>query len=142
MNNADEKPITSAAYYEFLKEHHLMAAKCQTCENMFLPPRAICPNCFGNQMNWVELSGKGELAAFTAISIGPSFLNHAGYGRDNPYLTGIVTLEEGVQISARLIGWDARFPEQILIKTPGSIEFLDEGPDEAHKTVLAFKPTG
>ena len=31
-----------------------------------------------------------------------------GYGRDNPYLAGVVELDEGVKISAQILGADAR----------------------------------
>ena len=34
-----------------------------------------------------------------------------GYGRDKPYVSGVVELDEGVKISARIIGVDATKPE-------------------------------
>jgi uncharacterized OB-fold protein len=90
-------------------------------------------------MEWVELSGKGKLAGYTVICGGPSFMVKAGYGRDNPYVTGIVELVEGPKISARILGVDAKKPESIRIGASLSVEFLEQGEAEAKKTYLAFR---
>ncbi len=63
-----------------------------------------------------------------------------GFDRNNPYVTGIVELDEGVKISARILGVDARHPEQIKIGTPMTVEFLEHGEGEARRTFLAFEP--
>jgi uncharacterized OB-fold protein len=112
-----------------------MASRCGTCGALHLPPRAICPRCHGAAMEWVETSGRGRLAAFTSIYIGLSALNAAGHGRDNPYASGIVELEEGVRISARLLGVDARNPASIRLGTPVTVDFVEQG----DATVLAFR---
>jgi uncharacterized OB-fold protein len=91
------------------------------------------------ELEWMETSGKGKLAAFTAIGVGPTFMVQAGYGRDNPYVTGIVELEEGVKISARILGVDARNPGAIEIGLPLAVAFIDHGEGEALETHLAFE---
>ncbi len=131
--------FTSATFNRFLGEHKLMGARCTKCGALYLPPRAICPQCHGVQMEWIELSGKGKLAAFSAVSIGPSTLQAEGYDRNNPYCAGIVELDEGVKISARVLGVDAKQPANIVIGTPLTIEFIERGEGEQKKTVLAFK---
>jgi len=90
-------------------------------------------------MEWVELKGRGRLCAFTTIWVAPTLMIQEGYGRDNPYCTGIVELEEGVKISARILGVDARNPEKIKINTPLQAEFLHRGEGEDKVTLLAFK---
>jgi uncharacterized OB-fold protein len=62
-----------------------------------------------------------------------------GFDRDNPYLTGIVELEEGPKISARLIGFDASQPDQAKIGSPLSVTFLEYGEGDEKKTALAFQ---
>ena len=88
-------------------------------------------------MEWVELKGNGKLAAFTAIAVGPSYTIEEGYGRNNPYLVGVVELEEGPKISGRVKGTDANKPQSIKVGTPLTIEFLE--PEEGKKTYLSFK---
>lgn len=140
MTETIDRPFTAASFNQFLNENKLMGSRCNRCQGVFLPPRAICPKCHSSLMEWVEMSGKGNLAAFTSVFIGPTFMNEAGFGRDNPYLTGIVELEEGVKISARLLDLDARHPETIQIGIPLEAEFIGQGEGDQRKAVLAFRP--
>ncbi len=135
----ETRPFTANAFNQYLGEHKLMGTRCAKCGGVHLPPRAICPQCHSDQMEWIELSGKGKLAAFSAVSIGPSTLQAEGYDRNNPYCVGIVELDEGVKISARVLGVDAKQPANIVIGTPLTIEFIERGEGEQKKTVLAFR---
>ena len=139
MTTTVERPFTSASFEEYLSEKKLMGSHCTTCKQNFLPPRAICPNCHSDQLTWVEFSGKGKLVAFTSIYIAPTAMIEVGYGRDNPYLSGIVELDEGVKISAQILGLDAKRPEQIKIETPLQVEFVERGEGEVKKTFLTFR---
>lgn len=138
MTTTIERPFTSVSFDAFLKEKKLMGSHCAICNRDFLPPRPICPQCHGDQLTWVEFSGKAKLAAFTSIYIAPTAMIEAGYGRDNPYLVGVVELEEGVKISAQILGLDAKRPEDIKIGTPLQAEFVERGEGEKKKTFLAF----
>ena len=133
-------PFTAASFNQFLGEKKLMASHCPACDALYLPPRAICPKCHSDQLEWVETSGKGKLAAFTSVYVGPTAMIAQGYDRNNPYVTGIVELDEGIKISARILGVDAGHPEQIKIGTPMTVAFLERGEGEARRTFLAFEP--
>lgn len=109
------------------------------CGSMYVPPRAICPKCQSEELEWVETSGKGKLAAFTVILSGPTFMIEQGFDRKNPYISGIVELEEGIRISARITGLDASKPAEIKIGTPLNVDFVEFGEGEGKKTYLAFK---
>jgi uncharacterized OB-fold protein len=132
-------PITSASYYQFISDEKLVGTWCKDCEKTYLPPRAICPGCHCDTLEWIELSGTGKIAAFTSIYISPTFMIVQGYGRDAPYLTGIIELDEGPKISARLIGLDASQPQVDWIGNRVSATFLKQGEGEEKKTVLAFR---
>jgi uncharacterized OB-fold protein len=92
-------------------------------------------------MEWVEMKGKGKLAAFTCIAIGPPFMIKEGYDRKHPYVSGVVELEEGVRVVARIEGMDASKPETIEIGAPLEVEFLHRGEGEDSTTSLAFRPS-
>ena len=47
-----------------------------------------------------------------------------GFGRNSPYIMGVVDLEEGVKAVVRIGGVDARKPELLKIGTPLKAEFL------------------
>ncbi len=91
-------------------------------------------------MECQEIKGKGELAAFTVIVVVPAKMVAQGYGRDNPYCTGIVELEEGPKISALIIGADPRRGEVRvgMSLTVDFVDFIEMG--EEKKTILAFRP--
>jgi uncharacterized OB-fold protein len=90
--------------------------------------------------NGSEASGKGKLAGFTIIYSGPTFMAEQGFDKKNPYVSGIVELEEGTFISARITGLDMSKPAEIKIGTPLSVDFVEFGEAEAKKkSYLAFK---
>jgi uncharacterized protein len=133
------RPFTEAAFNQYLAEHKLMAVRCTKCGGYHVPPRAICPKCQSEELEWVETSGRGKLAAFTVIYSGPTFMVEQGFDRKNPYVSGIVELEEGVRMSARIIGVDPAKPTEIKIGTSLTVDFVEFGEGEAKKIYLAFK---
>ena len=86
------------------------------------------------------MNGTGKLAAFTSISIGPPAMQAEGYDRDNPYCTGVVKLDEGPRIVARIEGVDARNPDTIEIGMPVTAMYRHRGSGEDRTTQLAFRP--
>jgi uncharacterized OB-fold protein len=133
------RPFSATAFDQYLTEHKLMAARCKTCSGAYVPPRAICPKCQSEDLEWVETSGKGKLAAFTVILSGPTFMIEQGFDRKNPYISGIVELEEGTRMSARITGIDPTKPTEIKIGTPLTVDFVEFGEGETKKTYLTFK---
>jgi uncharacterized OB-fold protein len=137
-----EQPFTGTAFRGFLREGKLMGSRCTSCGALHLPPRGLCPACYGEDLQWTELSGRGTLKAFTSIHIGPSAMIAAGYSRQNPYCTGIVQLEEGPAISAQIVGVDATRPDQIVIGTPLRALVITRGEGEEARAFLAFEVDG
>ena len=103
----EERPFSDVAFEKYLREDKLMGSRCKNCEALYVPPRPICVTCAGDDLVWEEMSGKGKLAAFTCISIGPSAMIAEGYNRNNPYCSGVVELVEGPRVDARIEGVDA-----------------------------------
>ena len=136
----EERPISALSFHQFLNEENLMGSKCKKCNTLYSPPRPICLKRHDTDMEWVELKGKGKLATFTCIYVGPPSMVAQGYDRKNPYCSGVVELEEGVKIDARIDGVDASKPETIKIGMPVTVEFLHRGEGDELQTTLAFKP--
>ena len=136
----EARPFSDISYQQFLNEEKLMGSKCQKCGALFTPPRPICIKCHGTEMEWVEMKGKGKLAAFTCIAVGPPFMIEEGYDRKHPYVSGVVELEEGTKVDARIEEIDGGKPETIKIGAPLTVKFLHRGEGENLKTFLAFRP--
>lgn len=132
--------FTNTSFNQFLSQHKLMGTRCTRDGQVFLPPRALCPQDFNSQMEWVEFSGRGRLAAFSIVYIGPSHMIEAGYNRKNPYCAAIIELEEGPKISAQLLDVDVLHPETIQIGMPVQVDFVERGEGEHQQTFLAFRP--
>ena len=133
------RQFSADSFNQYIAEHKLMASRCMQCGSVHVPPRAICPRCRAAAMEWVQASGRGTLAAYTVIYGGPAFMVAQGFDRLHPYIAGIVQLEEGVSISARITGLDPYRPEDIRIGTEVNVDFIEMGEGEALKTGLAFR---
>ena len=134
-----EGNFSKAAFQEHINDHKLMASRCQNCGSTFLPPRPLCISCFGDDLMWVEVGLEGELIAFTIVHIAPTAMIEAGYGRENPYCSGIIKLTDGLMISAQILGVDVNDPENIRIGTPLKAEFIDQGEGDGKSSKLAFR---
>jgi hypothetical protein len=133
-----DRPFTSESFYQFLAERKLMGSRCTSCDGLYLPPRPLCPGCFGEEMEWVEMKGDGQLVAFTTVHIALTAMIEAGYGRNDPYCAGVVALDEGPSISAQILGVDETQPQEITIGTPLHVDFLERGEGDEQRTCLAF----
>jgi uncharacterized OB-fold protein len=89
----------------------------------------------------MQMKRLGRLVAFTCISIAPPFMMAQGYGRKHPYISGVVELDEGGRVNARIEGVDAMRPESIRIGMPMKAAFIRRKDVEVPETYLAFEPT-
>ena len=136
----EERPFSDISYEQFLSEEKLMGSRCKKCDARYVPPRSICVKCYSSDMEWVEMKGKGRLAAFTCITVAPPFMMVQGYNRKNPYISGVVELEEGGRVDARIEGIDPAKPEEIKVGTPLKAKYLHKQVGEKKETYLAFEP--
>lgn len=133
----EQRVFSDLSYEKFLNEEKLMGSKCKNCGALYLPPRPICIKCYSTEMEWVEMEGKGKLAAYTYIYVGPPFMAGEGYDREHPYCVGVVKTTEGVRAIARIEGLDMAAPESTRIGMPLKVKYLHRGEE---KTYLAFEP--
>ena len=88
-------------------------------------------------MEWSELAGEGKVVGLTSIAIVPAAMAAKGFGRDRPYLTGVVALREGPSLAARLAVADGAGLE---VGAPVRADFVEEGEGEDHSVTLVFRP--
>lgn len=111
-------------FYEELNNKKLTTTKCKSCNKQFFPPKSICPDCFGDDICWVELSGKGRIYAFTQHDRSLLF--------GKPDVIGIVELEEGHRLFTKI---DGKFDE-LKIGDEVKVDFIKVGDDfTLHKFV-------
>lgn len=104
-----------------------MTTRCAACGKLTFPPKQYCPNCWSDEMNWVELSGHGTLYARTTI--------HAAatqFREQVPFNVGIVDLQEGIRLVTGLID------EPVKIKNDAAIMLVILSYDDG--LLFAAKP--
>ncbi len=135
----EEKEFTAASFYRFLERKKLMGSKCKKCGTLFLPPRPLCGQCLGNEMEWFQFSGRGKLNSYSVVRVGTTAYEEKGYTRDNPYCWGVVQLDEGPHISGLLLGADLSRPDSITIGQRLEVVFQDKREEEGERTPVTFR---
>src|SRR3990172_1027785 len=82
------KPIPApspetARYWQGCRAHELWLPFCRSCGSFFFYPRRFCPQCFGWDVEWRRVSGRGRVYSY-AIQY-RAF--HPGWSRETPYVT-------------------------------------------------------
>lgn len=88
------KEFWAAAKAAVLKVPH-----CPACGKLFFPPRALCPFCLHEPIEWVKVCGKGKVYSYTIVHRASS----PGFQREVPYVFAIVELQEGLRITSNVI---------------------------------------
>lgn len=135
-----ETAFNELSYWTGMEEGKLLGVQCKACGAISLPPRPFCVQCYKDALEWKEFRGDGKLTAFTAIFVVPKSMAEQGYGRENPYVVGVVELDEGVRIVGRIEGVDAKRPETIKVGMPLKAFFPKAMEAGVSKAYLAFSP--
>lgn len=91
-----------APFWEATLHDRLVLPRCRACQTVIWYPRAFCPECATEDVEWFEASGRGTVYAVTAV--------HRAQGpwrEGAPYAIAYVELEEGPRILTNVIGVDA-----------------------------------
>ncbi len=103
-------------FWDAAKEKRLVIQRCKDCDRYIFYPRIACPNCFSDNMEWVEASGKGTIYSFTVVQ------NNApsAFIGEMPYVVAIIKLEEGVQMLSNVVECD---PDNLHCDMPVEVTF-------------------
>jgi uncharacterized OB-fold protein len=112
---SENHPFTVSSFYKFVSEKRLMAAKCNECGNVLLPPKPMCTKCLSTNLKWIELEGAGKLLSYTVIYIAPKQFQSI-----IPYTVGIVELQNGLRLPGMIRGVD---PKEIKVGMNLEIDF-------------------
>ncbi|GAA4548526.1 Zn-ribbon domain-containing OB-fold protein [Pseudonocardia xishanensis] len=90
-------PMTSE-YWDAAAAGSLVLPRCRACREVFWYPRPHCPLCGADGVEYVPAVGRGVVYTFTVV-------RRAGgaWGEAAPYVLAMVTLPEGVTVSANII---------------------------------------
>lgn len=109
---------------------HLLGARCTACERHHFPASPRCPYCGSDAVAAAQLSGRGTLWAWTAITAPPP-----GYRGTVPYGFGIVELPEGMRVVTRLTEAD---PAQLTFGLPMHLVADELHTDDDGNAVVSY----
>jgi len=106
-------------FWDAARRHELSLQHCRTCGRYVYYPRAACPHCFGVDLAWERVSGRGTVHTFTVVQRGQK-----GFPLPTPYVIAIVELAEGPRLMTNLVGVEPD-PAKIKIGMPVEVVFED-----------------
>ena len=81
----------SQPFWDAVNERRLILQNCTDCDTLQYPPQLDCPGCEeGDTIEWVEVEGRGHIAAYIVIEDGR--LNRRM--PDQPYNLALITLDQ------------------------------------------------
>lgn len=92
--NPEDKP-----FWDGTAKDQLMLPKCRQCGTVIWYPRAFCPHCTAQDVEWFRASGRGTVYAVTAVHRAQGPFRPAA-----PYAVAYVELEEGPRVLTNVIG--------------------------------------
>ena len=90
----------AAPFWDATREQRFVLPWCTECDAAIWYPRAVCPRCLGDAVEWREDAGGGTVYA-ASIQAKP------GQGRDaedGPYVVVLVDLDAGVRMMSNVVG--------------------------------------
>jgi uncharacterized OB-fold protein len=57
-------------FYDNLRAGKFTTTKCKKCGYIMFPPQVICPKCWADELEWVELPQRAKVVAFTETQAG------------------------------------------------------------------------
>jgi uncharacterized OB-fold protein len=97
-------------YNDALKQGKLLGLKCRSCGAVNVPPKMVCRQCAGPDMDVVELKDEGKILTFTTV-----FVAAEGREAEIPYVIVMVQLADGPWIMGNLEGIDPKTASMELI---------------------------
>ena len=102
-----QKPLpiptpTSKPFWDGLRERKVRIQRCLDCARLIHYPRANCPSCLGDRLEWLEVPGTGILYTFTIARrpTAPQFQDEV------PQRIAVVELDEGPRLTTTLVNVD------------------------------------
>lgn len=102
-------------FWKGTTEGELLLNECDDCGLVYYYPRALCPECFSDDVSWREASGTGEVYSYTTV-----YRVQGWSEEDLPLVVGYVELDEGPRMITNLVDCE---PDEVEIGTRVEVTF-------------------
>lgn len=118
-------------FYTALREDgKLITTRCKRCGAVHWPPRVVCRECLSDDVEWIDLPKRGQIAAFSISEAGidPRF--------KPPVVYAIIDFAEtGVRIISPLVETDAA---EVTVGAEVELKVVDVPPDQDGRRRVMF----
>lgn len=106
---------TTEPFWLAAKERRLVAPRCGRCGHFRMPPTPYCPECQSREIDWVTLSGRGEVYSFAVVHGFPGL-------PDITLVPVVVDLPDapGARLVSNVVDID---PAEVAIGMPLTVDF-------------------
>jgi uncharacterized protein len=124
MGSRIEPPVSdiSSPFWDATRNRELVLQRCESCNNYIHYPRAICPYCHSDDLEFLPASGQGSVYAFSVMHRpgNPAMQDRV------PYVVALIDLTEGPRMMSNIVGCD---PAAVRVGLPVSVtwEELSDG---------------
>ena len=128
------RPITGGLFVHDGAEPRLLAGRCPSCRGLHFPRGTTCPYCAAEGCVETPVGPTARLCLYTAVTARPP-----GYRGPLPYGFGVVELEDGLRVIARLTDSDTgRLRPGLAMRLVVEALFTDD--DGREVLSYAFRP--
>lgn len=103
-------------FWNAASEGRLLLRACQDCMLIYHYPRALCPDCFSKEVDWIEAAGTGEVYSYSVARTMTDWPES-----ELPLIVAYVELDEGPRILTNI---DCP-PDVLTIGTRVEVQFID-----------------
>lgn len=108
-------------FWKATKIGKLLLQHCNDCNSNIFFPKKVCPECWSENLSWIESSGKANVYTYTVMvdMVEPKFMG------DLPYVIAMVDLE-GIRMTTRVVNCK---PENVAIGMNVEVVFREVSPE-------------
>lgn len=111
--NEQRKPLPeiepfTQPFWDAARQGRLLVQFCADCNARIFFPRRQCPECWSDNLDWLQATGKGRVYAFSVTYEGVE----AAFVEDLPIILAWVDLPEGIRMQTNILDCD---PDSVAI---------------------------
>ncbi|MCX7620354.1 MAG: Zn-ribbon domain-containing OB-fold protein [Acidimicrobiales bacterium] len=118
-------------FWEAARRGKLLLRSCNRCGVVHYYPRPFCPECWSDEVTWIEASGRARLYTHSTVHVN----DLPPFDEQVPYIAAVVDLEEGPRMMTQIVDCD---PGELEIGMPLELTFRHVSDEVA---VAVFRPS-
>lgn len=124
------RPETEEFWAKTAQETFLLC-ECQDCGLIYYYPRSYCPDCWGDDLEYVESSQKGSVYTYSVVE------QFEGWPDQHlPLIVAFVELEEGPKMLTNIVDTE---PTDVHVGMCVTMEFIDS--EQKDIAIPVFRPS-